>query len=61
MARGDVPTTPPITRTVDYGAKVREMWGDAYLIPEVAYRFSNGRTFNDSGISGGPYTGTSTS
>ena len=61
MARGDVPTIPPITRTVDYGAQVRKAWGDLYHVPDVAYRFSNGRTFNDSGIAGGPYIGTATS
>lgn len=61
MAAGDakVPTLPPITRTVDYGAMVRKEWGDQYHIPETAYRFSNGRIFRDSGATGGIYgTGT---
>ncbi len=59
MARGDVPTTPPITRTLDYGALVRKAWGDQFHVPDVAYRFSNGREFKDSGPTGAFY-GTNT-
>jgi hypothetical protein len=61
MAAGDpkVPTLPPITRTLDYGALVSKAWGNEWHIPETAYRFSNGRTFRDSGANGGIYgTGT---
>ncbi len=60
MARSGVPTLPPITRTIDYGAMVKKAWGQQYGVPDIAYRFSNNRTFNDSGINGGPYTGTGT-
>jgi hypothetical protein len=57
MPRGSVPTTGPIRRTLDYGAMVRKLWGDRWHEPEIAYRFSNGREFRDSGAYGGPYTG----
>ena len=60
MARGQVPTLPPVTRTISFGALVREAWGDKWLEREVVYKFSNGREFRDSFTSGGPYTGTST-
>jgi hypothetical protein len=59
MARGQVPTLPPITRTLDYGALVRKAWGDQFHVPDIAYRFSNNRTFNDPAPNGGPY-GTNT-
>lgn len=60
MPRSQVPTTPPITRTVDYGALVRKAWGDSWHVPDTVYVFSNGRVFKDSGANGGPYTGTNT-
>lgn len=60
MPRGSVPTTPPIFRTVDYGALVRKAFGDSWHKPEIAYRFSNGRTFND-GNPSALYNGTNTS
>ncbi len=59
MSSGVV-TTKPTTVTYDWGALVREAWGDAFLQREYVYRFSNDRKFYDSGISGGPYTGSST-
>lgn len=58
MARGGVPTLPPITRTLDYGALVKKAWGQQWGVPDIAYRFSNNRTFNDSGPTNGPYSGT---
>ncbi len=60
MARGGVPTLPPATRDVSFGALVRKAWGDEWLKKETAYEFSNGRKFEDSGVNGGPYTGTAT-
>lgn len=60
MARGDVPTTPPIFKTVDWGAMVRKSWGDAFHKKETAYLFSNGRKFDDPEGYGGPYVGTGT-
>lgn len=59
MSRGGVVTKPPIFRTVDYGGAVRKAWGDEYHKPDIAYEFSNKRTFNDPAPNGGPYTGTS--
>ena len=59
MARSGIPTTPPITRTLDYGALVRKAFGDQWHVPDVAYRFSNGREFRDYAPNGGPY-GTNT-
>jgi hypothetical protein len=60
MARGQVPTLPPITRTLDYGALVRKAFGDQWHVPDTAYRFSNNREFKDSGVNGAFYSGTST-
>ena len=60
MAQGNVPTAPPRTRTIDYGAQVRKVWGDEWHKKETAYEFSNGRKFNDPGNVGGPYLGTGT-
>jgi hypothetical protein len=59
MARGDVPTKPPTTTTLDWGARVRKAWGDAWHKKDTAYEFSNGRKFVDPAPNGGPYTGTS--
>lgn len=53
-----VPTNKPNTSTMDWGALVREAWGDQWLQREYVYQFSNGRKFYDSGVNGGPYTGT---
>lgn len=60
MPRGSVPTTPPIFREINYGALVRQQWGDEWLRPDIAYRFSNGRTF-DNPNPGALYNGTNTS
>lgn len=57
MARGEVPTTPPTFTQRDWGAMVRQAWGDAWHQREVGYSFSNGRKFFDPGGNGGPYTG----
>ena len=59
-----VPTKPPIFRTLDWGAFVRQAWGDEFHKPDTAYEFIQRderftRRFNDPGSSGGPYTGTS--
>lgn len=59
MSSGVV-TTKPTTTTYDWGALVREAWGDAWLQREYVYQMSNGRKFYDSGSAGGPYTGTNT-
>ncbi len=60
MARGGVPTLKPPTRTIDFGALVRQAWGDDWLKKDTAYEMSNGRLFADSAPNGGPYTGTAT-
>ena len=57
MAQGGVPTKPPTFTTRDWGAWVRQLWSDDWHKPEIAYRFQNGRTFNDSGIRRGVYVG----
>ena len=56
--RSGVYPLPPFYGNIDYGARVREAWGDEWLIKEVVYKFSNGRIFRDSTPNGGPYTGT---
>jgi hypothetical protein len=56
MARSGVPTKPPTTTTKDWGAAVRNAWGDAWHEKETAYEFSNGRKFVDPGKNGGPYS-----
>lgn len=61
MPRGSVPTKPPTFRTVDYGALVRKVWGDAWHQKETGYRFGNGRKFDDPGANGAIYNGTNTS
>ena len=60
MARSGVPSLPPIKRTIDFGAVVRQIWGDEWGKKDTAYEFSNGRKFQASEPQGGPYTGTST-
>jgi hypothetical protein len=42
-------------RTIPWGQKVRESWGDKWSEPDVVYAWSNGRTFQDSGANAGPY------
>ena len=60
MARGGVPRLAPVTRKWDWGARVREQWGDEWLKKDIGYEFSNGRKFAASEPNGGPYTGTAT-
>ena len=60
MPRGGVPKLPPYTRTINFGALVRQAWGDEWMKKDVAYEMSNGRKFAASEPNGGPYTGTST-
>lgn len=60
MARGGVPKLPPTTRIVDFGALVKQSWGDDWRKKDIAYEFSNGRKFAASEPNGGPYTGTAT-
>ena len=60
MARGQVPTLPPVTRVVSFGALVKKAWGDEWGKKDTAYEFSNGRKFQVSEPQGGPYTGTAT-
>ena len=63
MAAGDakVPTTPPFESTRDWGAIVRESWGDEWLKHEIVYRMRGGRTFESSDYgTAGIYRGTST-
>lgn len=57
MSNG-IPTTPPGTKTIDWGAMVRKYWGDEWLKKETVYQFSNGREFKDSGPNAGIYRGT---
>lgn len=45
MPRSGVPPLPPFTRTISFGAVVRQVWGDDWLKKDVAYEFSNGRKF----------------
>lgn len=59
MARGGVPTKPPVFRTLDWGALVRNAWGDEWMKKDTAYEFQGNRKFDSPGSSGGPYTGTS--
>lgn len=47
-------------KTLDWKALVYKALGTSRSKPDPAYVFSNGRTFNDRGTAGGPYTGTST-
>lgn len=60
MARSGIPTNPPFTRTIDFGALVAQSWGDDWRKKDVAYEMSNGRKFAASEPNGGPYTGTAT-
>ena len=55
-------TTPPPLRNYvlkDMKTLVLKEWGKKWNEPEVAYEFSGGRKFDDPGVNGGPYTGTS--
>lgn len=38
---------PPITREISWESMVRQSWGTDYNKPEIVYRFTNGRTFNE--------------
>ena len=60
MPRGGVPTLPPVTRTFDFGALCKQVWGDDWMKKDTAYEMSNGRLFATSEPNGGPYTGTAT-
>lgn len=42
-------------RSLDWGALVREAWGDEWGVPDVVYEWSNGRRFFDSGAQAGIY------
>ena len=57
--RGGVPTKPPTFSIIDWGARVRQAWGDSWHKKDVQYKFSNGREFLDPAPNGGPYNGTS--
>lgn len=48
MSDPNVPTTPPKTKSVDWGAQVRQIWGDEWHKDDVVYKFSNGREFKSS-------------
>lgn len=50
------PTPPVVAKPIDYAALVRKQEGEDWNKPEVAYEFSKGRKFNDSGSNGGIYT-----
>lgn len=45
----------PTVRILNWGALVREAWGAEYNVPDVVYKFSNGREFKDSGEHHGIY------
>lgn len=48
------------TRTIDVGAQVRKIWGENWAKPDIAYRESNGRTFDCTDLyHGGIYARTS--
>lgn len=47
MANG-IPTDPPNSRTIDFGALVRKTLGDEYHKHEKVYQFSDGRKFESS-------------
>jgi hypothetical protein len=34
-----------VTRTIDWNAEVRKIWGKDWNAPEIEYEFSNGRKF----------------
>ncbi len=60
MPRSGVPTLPPVTRTIDFGALVKQSWGDEWMKKDTAYEMSNGRLFAASEPQGGVYIGTAT-
>lgn len=41
----DLQGYPVTTRQLNYGALVRELWGEEYTRSDVCYEFSNGREF----------------
>lgn len=41
----EVNTTPPTTRTLDWAAIVRRVWGDSWHARDDVYIFSNDRRF----------------
>lgn len=43
------------TRLINWAAEVRKELGEEYNKPEVAYEFSNGREFKDTGDNHGVY------
>lgn len=45
MSNPAVDTKTPTTRTIDYSAQVRRVWGDEWHKRETVYEFSNGRKF----------------
>lgn len=51
-----IPTDPPKTRSLDWAALVRKIWGDEWHKKEVVYEFQNKRKFEDSGPNSGIYT-----
>ena len=44
----NVPTDPPVSRKIDFGALVRKLLGDEFHKHEEVYKFSNGRKFESS-------------
>ena len=51
MAQSNAPTI----RHYDYAALIRELWGEGWGKPDVAYEFSNDRKYDDSGAHSGIY------
>ena len=43
-----IPTDPPSTRSVDWAALVRKVWGDEWHKKETVYEFGNKRKFESS-------------
>ena len=43
------------TRTIDYAAWVRKLWGKEWNKPDTAYEFSNDRKFEDTTEQGGSF------
>ena len=61
MAQSGIPTKPPTFTTRDWGAWVRQLWGDDWHKREIAYKFDpdgSNRKFEDSGGASGIYAGT---
>lgn len=55
MSQPKIDIREPSTSQIDYAARVKKAWGDEWFKHETAYEFSNGRKFETSTPTGGPY------